>query len=115
MERGNNETGAPVGETVLQVVCELRAVRIGESTRIYAPSSPVVVVKRGDLELVKVTCKGGLSGVQRIVSSGVDAALKAVLDDNLLVDPDRPAGSPCREMVLEMEPTNAFVLGGVLR
>ena len=110
MERGYYEPAPPVRESILKVVRELWPRWIGESAGIYTPTSAVVVVKWGDLELMKVACEGRLPSIEGVVACCVDASLEAVLDDNLLSRPATPARYPGWEMVRQLEPANVHEL-----
>lgn len=114
MERCDDESGSPVSEAILKVVRELWAIRVRKSSGIDAPTSAVVVVKRGDLELVKVTCEGRLSSIEGVVASCVDATLESVLYDNIAIHPYRPTWEPVGEMVLEVKSDDTFILRCVL-
>ena len=114
MERSDSEAAPPVGKTVLKVICELRAGRVGEGSCVYAPTSPVVVIKRGDLELVEVSSESCLSGVESVIASCVNAALQAVLHYDLAIDPDGPARGPRDKVVLKVKAGDSFELRRIL-
>lgn len=115
MERSDDETTAPVGEAVFEVVGELWAAGFCEGSGVNAPAGSVVVIEGRNLELVKVTRKGCQSRVEGVVSGGVDPALEAVFDYDILVDPDGPTWKPRGEVILQVEALDPLKLRGVLR
>jgi hypothetical protein len=49
---------------------------------------------------------------QRVVVRGVDAALVAMLNDNIIIEPARPTRLPLGEVVLEMNAVDLRVFRG---
>ena len=88
MERSYSKAGTPIEDAVFRIVCELRPAWVGECPSVNPPASTVVIIERGDLQLMEVTGEGGLAGVKGVVARGVDAAFKAMLHDHFFVDPD---------------------------
>src|SRR3989304_4453962 len=110
-ERQDAKARPPVPGVVLKVIGKRLGIDVGQTASIEAVPCAVVIGPRRHLGGMQMPGNDVLARTDRIIVGGMEPALIAMLDDRIVVDPNRPTSLPGSKMVAKMNAGDLGELG----